>query len=451
MPVLTSGPLFREVFGTAEMRRLVGETAFIDRFLETEAALARAEATVGLVPEDAAATITQNASVDSLDMEAVRDNVQAMGLFSMSIIEAWTDDLGEAGAYVHWGASTQDISDTAMVLVLQDALEVLLRDLVAVRDRILELAETHRGTPMVGRTQYAHGPPLTFGLKAATWADELDRHVERLLDLEDRLAVVQLAGASGTLGALGDDGVAVMEHFADELDLAAPRVGWTATRDRFAALANAFAMLAGALARMARELLLLNRREIDEVDEPVPAGEVGSSTNPHKRNPVYSQHTVGLARLVRTCAAGMNGGLESAGDRDRAAWYPEFALLPASCRYMARILENSKRTVDDLTVHGDQMRANLTATGSLVTSEAVMMALAETVGRQTAHALVRENAMEALDTDRSFRACLADDQRVTAHLSPADLDDLTDPSSYTGSAEAFVDRVRDSIGERDAE
>jgi len=445
MNPLLHGDLFSDVFTTVEMRAVFDEGEFISAFLEAEAALARAEASAGTVPEEAAATISDNASVEGLDREQVAANVEEMGLFSMAIIEAWKDELGPAGEYVHWGASTQDISDTALVLLLREAHDLILRDLVSVRDRLATLADEHRATPMVGRTQHVNGPPTTFGLKTATWVDELDRHIYRLDDVGERLFVVQLAGASGTLAALDDRGSEIVERFAEELDLRVPRVGWTATRDRFAEFLNVLAMVAGTLARIAREVLFLNRPEVREVRETVPDDELGSSTNPHKRNPVLSQHTVGLARLIRSNADAMNECLEALGERDRSAWYVEFALLPESCCNLARMLANTKQNLAGLTVRPERMEENLRQSGSLVLSETVMIALAEHVGRQTAHSIVHENAMQAVETGRTFRQCLTEDSRVTEHLSEGDIESLTDMTGYTGMATEFVGNVLDSL------
>ncbi|MEF8800284.1 MAG: adenylosuccinate lyase family protein [Halolamina sp.] len=445
MNPLLGGDLFADVFSTEEMRNLFTEAAFIDRFLEVEAALARAEARAGIVPEDAANTIAANATLDSLDRDRVATNVEEMGLFSMSIIEAWKVDLGAAGEYLHWGASTQDISDTVMVLLLRDAHDQLLRDLVSIRDQLAELADEYRDTPMVGRTQYAHGPPTTFGLKTATWIDGIDRHICRLDRVADRLFVVQLAGASGTLSGLEDNGGQILEWFAEELGLGVPRVGWTATRDRFAEILNVFAMIAGTLSRLAREILFLNRPEIGELREVVPDDELGSSTNPHKQNPVFSQVNVGLARLIRSHADAMNESLEPLGDRDRSAWYVEFALLPASCCYLARLLENTRLNLDELTVCPGQMEQNLRDAGPMILSEAVMIALGKHVGRQTAHSIIRENAMEAVKTDSDFRRCLLEDDRVTEHLSEDDIESLTTATDYTGMAEQFVTSVLNSL------
>lgn len=441
MNPLLDGVLFAETFGTAEMRAVFDEDAFLARFQEVEAALARAEADAGLVPAEAAAAITRTASADYLDQDRIAENVEEMGLFSMSIIEAWRAELGPHGEYLHWGASTQDISDTTLVLQLREAHEILLSDLVSVRDQLADLAEDYRSTPMVGRTQYANGPPVTFGLKAATWVDELDRHICRLDEVARRLFVVQLFGASGTLAALDEAGFEVIESFAAELDLDVPDVGWTATRDRFAEFLNVLAMISGTLSRIARELLFLNRPEIDEVEETIPGAEVGSSTNPHKRNPVYSQHNVGLARLVRSHADTMNELTEPMGERDRSTWYVEFAVIPDSCCYLARMLENTKRNLADLTVNPERMERNLDRAGALVASEAVMMALATEVGRQTAHEIVHDRAMQAVRDGREFRRCLRDDDRVTEHLTDEQIAALTTPLNYLGLAEELVDNV----------
>lgn len=441
MNPLLDGILFADSFGTEEMRGIFDEDEFIGRFLEVEAALARAEADAELIPAESAEAITETASVEHLDMERVASNVDTMGLFSMSIIEAWKEQLGADGEYLHWGATTQDISDTALVLQLGAAHDVLLRDLGTIRDRLSELADEYRTTPMAGRTQYTNGPPITFGLKAATWLDEITRHIRRLDELADRLFVVQLAGASGTLAALADAGFEIVASFADELDLDAPDVGWTATRDRFAEFLNVLAMIAGTLSRMSREILFLNRPEIDELEETIPTGEVGSSTNPHKRNPVYSQLNVGLARLIRSHADTMNELTEPAGDRDRSTWYVEFAVVPESCCYLARMLENTIRNLDDLVVNSETMAQNLDRAGSVVVSEAVMMALAKYVGRQTAHDIVRAKAMQAIEEDRDFRRCLREDARITDHLSDEQIVALTEPSNYLGLAETLVDSV----------
>lgn len=441
-----NGILFRDVFGTETMREIFDESAFIESFLTVEAALARAEARVGVIPEWAAEEITAKASIDHVERARIEKYVDEIGLFSMSIIEAWKEELDEAGEYLHWGASTQDIADTVMILRCREAIETIGQTLLDIRDRLGSLVVEHRETPMVGRTQHANAPPITLGFKFATWLDEIERHLLRLRQLEERLYVVEFAGASGTLAAVGDAGIEILDRFAEELDLRSPTIGWTATRDRFAEVLNLFAMIAGTLAKIGRQILLLNRPEIGELAETVPNDELGSSTNPHKRNPILSQHTVALTRLVRANADLMNELLEPYDERDRSTWYLEFVVVPESALYLHRALVNTRDNLNGLDVDPMSMERNIRRSGSLITSEAVMMALAEEIGRQTAHEIVREAATTALEGDESFREILTDDPLVTEHLTEATIRSLTDPVEYTGLSSTFADRVLEASG-----
>lgn len=448
-----NGPLFADVFGTREMRDLFDQRSFVEMFLRVEAALARAEAEVGIVPASAADTISAKATVDCIDPDRITAGIDAHGLFSMAVLEAWKAELGTVGEYVHWGATTQDVSDTVLVLLSREAHRAVVRDTDEIRRLLESIIEEHRETPMVGRTQFRHGPPVTFGFVAATWLDELDRHAARLRELTKRLFVVQFAGASGTLAALGEAGPEVLERFAAELDLGLPDVGWTATRDRFVELSSALSALAGTLSRIARRLLFLGRSEVAELTEPIPQDEIASSTNPHKRNPVYSQHTVGLARLVRGLADVMGELAEGYDERDRTTWYIEFAVIPEAFVYLGRMLANTKRALSDLEVQSDTMERTITEAGPLVASEAVMMALAESLGRGTAHELVREHALRAREEGRSFVDSLRNDPRVTERLSPDELSSLTDPTNYLGSARTFatavLERDRETIAQNE--
>jgi len=437
----TTGVLFRDSFGTPEMRAAVSEAAFVERFLEAEAALARAEARAGIVPEAAAEEITRKATLEHVDLDEVAANVEEMGLFTVAIIDAWKDAFDGAGEYVHWGATSQDVSDMAMLLQLREAHELLRSELREIEELLVDLAERHADTPMIGRTHYVHATPITFGLKAATWLDEVHRGRRRLEALADRLFVVQFFGATGTLASLEGDGEAVQRYLAEELDMSVPDVAWFVLRDRFAEFANALAMLASTFGRIADQVLASNRPELDELCEPIPDGEIGSSTMPHKRNPFRSETTSGLARLVRAHASTMTDLMDGLDERDMSTWLMEFAVLPETCLYTARILANSREVLADLGVDADAMRENLHEFSALVTSEAVMMRLAGEVGRQTAHEIVHENAMTAVREDRDFRDLLAADDRVAAHLTPAELADLTEPESYTGDAERFVERT----------
>jgi 3-carboxy-cis,cis-muconate cycloisomerase len=439
----TQGVLFADAFGTEEMRGVFAEERYIEAFMETEAALARAEARAGLIPEAAAAEISETASLDYIDPDALEERVAEIDLFTVAIIETWKETIGDAGEYIHWGATSQDIADTAMVLLVREGFAIIERDLRAVCEALADLAAEHEETPIIGRTHHVHAIPMTFGLKAATWLDEVNRGLDRLAELRERLFVVEFFGAVGTLASLGDSGPEVQEYFAAELDLAIPNTAWFAARDRFAELTNVFATIAGSLAKVARNVLLLGREEIREVAEHVPVESVGSSTMPHKENPVRSERTVGLAAMIRGHANTMNAVSEAYDERDAGLWYVEYGIVPETFLYLSRALQNSKEVLETLETYPENMAANLEIHGGLVASEAVMMALAETIGRQTAHEVVGEAAMEALDTDRSFEETLRDDERVIDALSTEGIEELTDPREYTGVAETIAERTID--------
>lgn len=438
---LTNGVMFGSTFGTEPMRELFSDESFVSTFLDVEAALAQAQADAGVIPEWAAKDITRQATLEHVSMERIESNVEQKSLFSMSIIEAWKEELDDAGEYLHWGASTQDISDTVFVLLLQEAIDIFREELSLITDLLASLAKEQRDVRMVGRTQHVNGPPITLGFKVATWLDEIDRHRDRLSDVEDRLSVVEFAGASGTLAAVGENGLEILDRFAEALDLRAPRIGWTATRDRFAEVMNLFATIAGTLARIGQQILLLNRPEFGEVTEAVPGDQISSSTNPHKQNPVLSQHTVGLARLVRGYAAVMLELLTPFDERDRSTWYVEFAVIPRSTNHLHRMLINTLENLRGLDINPEAMRENIQRSGSLVLSEAVMMALAERLGRQTAHEIVADAAKTVIDEGVAFETALSSDPRVSEHLSETDIESITDPQEYTGFATEFVDRV----------
>jgi 3-carboxy-cis,cis-muconate cycloisomerase len=439
----TSGRLFQDAFGTPGMRDVFSEEAFVRRFMEVEAALARAEADVGLVPQEAADRITATASLEYLDLDRVGEKVAEIDLFTVAIIETWREEIGEVGEYIHWGATSQDIADTAMILLMRDGLELISEQVATVQGHLQELATKHADTAMMGRTHHVHALPITFGLKAADWLDELTRLNERLEEMKDRLFALQFFGAVGSLASLGEEGLAVQEKLAEELELNVPPNAWYASRDRLLELLQVFSSLGGTLGRIARQVLLLNREEVDEVSEPIPEGAIGSSTMPHKQNPVNSQRVVGLSALLRGHAATMGELLEGYDERDAGLWYTEYAVVPEAFLYLHRALTNTAFTLGELDVHPDRMRANMDIHDGLATSEAVMMALAESTGRQRAHDIVHDVAMEALNSERDFEACLLEDERVTTELSTERIAQLTDPAQYTGVSEQLARRTVD--------
>ncbi len=440
-----NGRMFKNAFGTPEMRDVFNETEYIERFMAAEAALARAQADVGVIPESAAEKITETASIEYLDLDEVERKIAEIDLFTVAIIETWKEAIGDEGEYIHYGATSQDIADTAMILLVRDGIELLKAELSTIKEYLAALAEEHAETPMMGRTHHVHALPITFGLKAADWLDELSRGIDRLEQATERTLVVESFGAVGSLASLGEDGLDVQERFAEELDLAVPNTAWFAARDRFFELLNTFATIGGTLSRIARQVLMLNREEIGELSEPIPEGAVGSSTMPHKRNPVMSERTVGLAALLKGHANTMGSLVENYDERDAGLWYAEYAIIPEAFLYLHRALYNVRDTLGGLGVHADAMRENMNIHGGLVTSEAVMMALADSVGRVTAHDIVYDAAMETYESDRSFEEILLADDRVAGAFSAEELAELTDPANYTGVSDRIARRTVENV------
>ena len=442
-----NGQLFRNAFGTPEMRDVFNETEYVERFMQAEAALARAQADLGVIPEDAAEEITETASIEYLDVDEVERKIAEIDLFTVAIIETWKEAIGDGGEYIHYGATSQDIADTAMILLVRDGIELLREELSTIQTYLAELAEEHAETPMMGRTHQVHALPITFGLKAADWLDELSRGIDRLEQTAERTLVIESFGAVGSLASVGEIGLEVQENFAEELDLAVPNTAWFAARDRFYELLNTFATIGGTLSRIAHQVLLLNREEIGELSEPIPEGMVGSSTMPHKRNPVKSERTVGLAALLKGHASSMGSLVENYDERDAGLWYAEYAIIPEAFLYLHRALFNVRETLADLGVHAEAMQENMEIHGGLVTSEAVMMALADSVGRVTAHDIVYDAAMETYGSDRSFEEILLEDDRVAEALSAEELAELTDPANYTGVSDQIARRTVENVTE----
>lgn len=432
------GSLFGPDFATDELRDVFDQDGFVAAFQAVEAALARAEAEVGLIPASAVERITETADLSHVDDDRLGERVAEMGLLIMAIIETWQEAIGDVREYIHCGATSQDVSDTVVVLQLRAAHEPFRRDLTTIRDELVDIAAEHRDTSMISRTHHIHATPITFGLKTASWLEEVDRHLDRLAELEERVFALQSFGATGALGSLDDDGPVVQRELAEELDLALPNVAWFAGQDRFVEYLDTLVEAATTLERIAQQVLILNRPEIGELGEPARAGEIGSSTMPHKLNPVKCERAVALARLVRGQAGVMTDAMAGYNEQDFGAWHVDFAVILEACCYFGRRLQNVLTMLEELEVHPDRMLENLDIHGGLVASEAVMMVLVEHVGRQTVHDVVHEAAMTAQRGDRSFLDCLAADDRVTDHLDAEQL------AALTGTARTSATRAGSS-------
>ena len=443
MPVNPAdSPIFGALYGTEEMRDAFSDSALMRRMLEVEAALARVEAELGIIPADAAAAIARAAKPEHLDPAALRESARLVGYPVLGVARALGRAAGtEAEKYVHWGATTQDIADTALVLQIRDGVKLVERDLRRLVAALAQQAATHRDTVMPGRTFLQQALPITFGYKCAVWLAPLLDHLDRLQELRPRVLKVQFAGAVGTLASLGKNGRAVTLGLARALDLAAPEAPWHVARDSVAETAALLGLICGSLAKIAGDIILLSQTEVGEVAEPAEAGRGGSSTLPQKRNPIASTYIVAASRGVQALLPIMFGALAQDHERATGAWQSEQLGLPQMFVLTAGALTQGVALAQGLTVDRERMRRNLDATGGLVMSEAVMMALAEKIGRAEAHRMVQDAARNALATKRPLAEALKEDAVVRRHLDDAALTRLLDPAQYVGEAKDVVDRV----------
>ena len=440
-PSSLHGPLL----ASAPMRALVSDEARLQRMLDIEAALARAEARVGIIPADAVGPIAAACAAARYDLGALGAAAASAGNVAIPLVKALTAEVRKsdenAARYVHWGATSQDIIDTALMLELRAAIDLLTADLDRAVAAFAALAERHRRTPMAGRTWLQHALPIPFALKCAGYAAALARSRARLARLRAEALALQFGGAAGTLASLGEDGLTVAEALARELDLPCPDAPWHSHHDRIAEIAAACAILAGTCGKIARDVALLMQTDVGEAFEPAGEGRGGSSTMPHKRNPVAAAAALTAATMAPNLAATVLAGLVQEHERALGGWQAEWTTVPALLLVTSGALAAIVDIGEGLEVDATRMRANLEATGGLVMAEAVMMALAPALGRMEAHHLVEAAAKKAVAEQRHLDEILAEDARVAEHLDADALARLFDPLNYQGMAQAFIDRL----------
>ena len=430
------------LFTTAAMRAVFADQARQQRMLDVEAALARAQAKLGLIPPAAAEEIAAKARLERFDLEAIRRGTELAGYPIVPLVKALSEACeGDAGRYVHWGATTQDIVDSALVLQIRDALALIEADLDAILRRLAELAQQFRDTPMAGRSHLQHALPITFGFKCAVWLSALQRQWRRLETVRGEILMVQFGGAVGTLASLGADGIAVLSALAEELNLAVPPIAWHVARDTPAETVCFLGLLTGSLGKIATDIALLMQTEVGEVAEPHKEGRGGSSTMPQKRNPIASEFILAAAQNVRQLVPVMLDAMLQDHERATGPWHAEWLALPQAFALTAGALHHARALLEGLSVDPARMRRNLDVAQGMITAEAVMMALAPALGREAAHHLVAASCREALETGADLLEALRAEPGVSAHLSGAQLERLLDPENYTGLAGAFVDRV----------
>lgn len=439
---LADSLLFGHLWATDETRALFDDRGRTATWLEVYAALAQAQAELGLIPRAAADAIAAGADVDALDLTEVGAETRRSGHSTLGLIRVLQRGLPEpARPWVSYGATVQDVADTWTGVVARTMLDLLERDLGAAEAALLALADRHRADPMLGRTHGQPGLPITFGFKAAGWAAELRRCRERAREARPRLAVGQLCGAVGTQSSFGADGPRLQRAVMARLGLGVPDVSWLTARDRVAELIALLALATGALARIGNEVYNLQRPELGELAEAVDEAVVGSITMPQKRNPELSEHLVTLARVVRAALVPAFDGLVGEHERDGATWKGEWAFLPQACTAAGAALAFGVRLAEGLRVDTARMRANVEAQGGYVLAEPAMLALAERVGKTRAHELVQAAARSGHAAGQPLREALLADPEIARHLDAAALDELLRPERSLGAVNELIDQV----------
>ncbi|MCC6532767.1 MAG: adenylosuccinate lyase [Burkholderiales bacterium] len=434
--------LLQHVFSTEELRNIFCEQARVQKWYDFEAALALEQAELGIIPRAAAQEIAAKAKVEDVDLVAIGAEVRNVKHPLVPALRALSKLCrGDLGEYVHFGPTTQDVLDTGTMLQLKEAHAIFLRDLKEVGRLLYKLADEHRATPMTGRTHAVQALPITFGHKCAVWLSEVSRHYERFRQLEARVFVGSLVGAVGTQASYGDKAFELDARVMQRLGLGVADINWQPARDRFAEYANLIALAGGTFGKIGNEILNCERNEIDELEEPFNVGKVGSSTMPHKRNPSICENLVTLGRMVRPSAQAALEAMFVEHERDGAVWRMEWKALPESCMMMGAMLFQMKYVLSGLVVRPHHMLRNLKLLGGFLLSERVMFAIADKVGKQTAHELVYEASMRGLEGGMTFEQALFENARVRAALSDEELRAALDPATYIGFAPQIVDRV----------
>jgi len=423
------------------VRALFTETARFQSWLDVEAALAQAQAELGVIPKSAAEEIVRKAQLSSLDLAAVRAGLARTGHPLVPLV--WALDRaceGDAGGYVHWGATTQNVTQTGQLRQVRRAHDIFLRQLAMILTNLAELAERTKDVLLPGRTHGQHAVPATFGFKVAVWIDELCRHVERLRGCEGRVFVAMLGGGAGTLASLAEHGLAIQERMAERLGMRAMTVPARTIGDHQAEYVLLLGMLAATCSKIGHEIYTLMKQEFGELEEPVPPGTVGSSTMPQKRNPKLSQDIIAAAAQIRALVPLALEAMQTEHEADRTTSIMMSRALVQACELTGDVLQRMIVLFEGLQVFPERMRQNLDLSGGLIMAEALMLELGKQIGRQRAHDAVYDAAQASVTQARPFRETLGEDPHVTAGLSASQIDALLDPARYTGLCREFAER-----------
>ena len=444
---LIDSAIFQGIFSSDEMRQVWSDENRTQKYLDIEAALARVQGRLGLIPQEAADEIASHCRVEQIDMALLRRQTERIGYPVLGVVSQLNalcrDRLGE---YCHWGATTQDITDTATVLQIREGLALVEADLAAISAALARHAKAHRDTPMIGRSNLQQAVPVTFGYKMAGLLSAIERHRQRLAQLKARVLVGEFAGAAGTLASLQTGAMATQAGLCAELGLAQPLIAWHTLRDNIAEVGTFLGLVGGTLGKLSMDVKLMMQTEVGEVYEPYAHGRGSSSTMPQKRNPISSCYIHAAVSVVRQHAAALMDAMIADHERSTGPWEIEWIVLPEAFCLMAGALKQSRFVLEGLEVDAQAMRRNIELTQGLVMSEAVMMGLGPHLGRESAHDLVYDLCREAVSTQRPLLDLLAAHPEISRHLDRSALARLLDPANYLGQSGVMVDRVLASLG-----
>lgn len=435
--------IFGDGYGTEEMRAVFDDEQLIGNWLTIEASLAKCEAKLGIIPQDAADEIAREASTGKFDMQAMKESKSANGHNIVSLVKTLQKNCkGTAGEYIHWGATTQDIMDTGLSIAIKNGLMIIERDLKNFYEILKSQAKKHRDTVMVGRTHGQHAVPITFGYKIAVWAEETKRHIERIERCKTVGPVFEFSGAAGTLATIDSSlGFKLQDMMAEDLKLNKPVITWHTARDGYAETVSTLAFVSATCGKIANEILNLQKTEVGELQEPWKHGEVGSSTMPHKRNPAKTENIYLLSKMVKMLVPLLIESMVMEHEREWFSRGCEMKTIAEAFLLTSAILRDSIFVMNGLVVDVERMSQNLDMTKGLLMSERAMMVLGNKVGRQTAHEIIYEASQEAFLKNIPLKELLVNNQTVRENIGPEELNFVFDPKTYLGLAPAYVDRV----------
>ena len=446
MTLALESKIFGPLFSDKEIAGLFDDEAFIRNMLAVEGALARVESDLGIIPASAGERISDVCHTVEMDPQLIGHGTRRDGVPVISLVKALREAVGEKAApYVHWGATTQDIVDTATVLQTRSALQIMERRLDQIIERQAELAERHRATVMAGRTHGQQALPISFGFKVAGWLAPLLRHRKRIAEQRSRLLQLQFGGAAGTLAALGDKGLAVMRGLAQELGLNRPVMPWHSQRDCFGEFAGWLSMLSASLAKMAQDIILLAQNEVGELVESGGGGRGGSSSMPQKQNPIVSELIIAAARTNASLLSAFHNAMIQEHERATHGWQVEWLTFSQMIILTAGALKNALFLAENIKINDSVMRENIDRANCLVLAEAAVQALSAEMPRTEAHARVKDACQVAVSEDLSLIEII---QKQSGEIAPGneiDWDALAKPENYLGQSEQFIDRVLEQV------